>query len=227
LSKQISDLNPQIGGSPGEQTGASFANMRQVIQKLQANLDHIGRLELEKANKERTLAERQREENWAGLRQDAASGELSGQIAGLNQQLEEARQERDGLRSQIALYQNRIDLLSRYEKQHKQLLGDYESVRHHYQQLLAARIQQENREAQAGRNGLALRMVVPPSRPEQPSKPNRALLNLLGTLTGAVVGLGLSSLLRRNKRREQGPEDLIRVAGLPVLARIPVINEEP
>jgi uncharacterized protein involved in exopolysaccharide biosynthesis len=227
LNKQISDLNLQVGGRPGEQKGASFANVRQIIQKLQANLDHIGRLEVEKANKERTLAERQREKNWAGSPQDTVSSELSGQIAGLNQQLEEARQEGDGLRSRIAQYQNRIDLLSQYEKQHKQLLDNYEAVRQQYQQLLASRIQLESPQAQDGQKGPRLQVVVPPSRPDRPSKPNRPLMNLLGILIGTAVGLGFSWLLKPRKRREPGPEDLIQVAGMPVLARIPVIDEEP
>jgi uncharacterized protein involved in exopolysaccharide biosynthesis len=225
LNKQISDLDLQVGGSPGKQNRAYFSDMRQVIQKLQANVNHLSRLEVEKASKERTLAKRQKEEKAAGTSRDATTSELSKQIARLDQQLEVAKQEQDGLRSWLAQYQKKIDLLSQSEKKHKLLLDEDEVVRRQYQQLLATRTQLESTEAQGGLKGPTLRVVVPPSLPERRSKPNRTMLNLVGTLIGAVLGLGFSLLLRPRKSKEGGAENLIRVAGLPVLARIPLIKE--
>ena len=225
LSKQISDLNLRVREGLQEQKGPYFTNIKQIIQKLQANFNHISRLEIEPGSEDGKIAERQEGKKRSGTPRTAASTDLPKQNADLSQELEKAKQEQQGLRSQLAQYQDKIDFISHYLKEDKRLLDEYEVARQQYRQLLATRNQVEPPQAQWDLKGLTLAMAVSPSRPDRPSKPNRTLLNLIGTLTGAVVGLGFSLLLRRRKSQTGGPEELIRVAGLPVLARIPLIDE--
>jgi capsular exopolysaccharide synthesis family protein len=76
------------------------------------------------------------------------------------------------------------------------------------------------RTAQALRTGDA-ELVQPAGPPSSPSSPKTKRNVAIGVFIGIVLGLGLAALLEQFDRRIRTVEDLERVYGLPVLARVP------
>lgn len=67
-------------------------------------------------------------------------------------------------------------------------------------------------------NAEAVQRATPPSSPSSPKTIRNVII---GLLLGGFVGLGLAALLERLDRRIKRTEDLERIFGLPIIARVP------
>ncbi|MCK8465152.1 lipopolysaccharide biosynthesis [Aliiroseovarius sp. S1339] len=71
--------------------------------------------------------------------------------------------------------------------------------------------------------GQRISVIEPPAVPNQPSKPNRALIAGGGSVFGIMAGIGLIVLLEFMNRSIRRPEDLVAKLGITPLATIPFI----
>jgi succinoglycan biosynthesis transport protein ExoP len=81
--------------------------------------------------------------------------------------------------------------------------------------------QYENAQLTEAVRANAVSIVELAELPIDPSKPNKKVTVLLGTLIGLLAGLGLALLFENSDSRLHSTEDIRAAAGLPILGRIP------
>lgn len=72
--------------------------------------------------------------------------------------------------------------------------------------------------------GQRISVIEPPAIPSQPSKPNRGMIAVGGSVAGIMAGLGLIVLLELLNKSIRRPEDLVSKLGITPLATIPYIT---
>jgi polysaccharide chain length determinant protein (PEP-CTERM system associated) len=150
---------------------------------------------------------------------------LKRQIDALNQQIRQGVKEQERIRTEMAVYQARLDNIPRIEQMQKEITRDYDITREHYQRLLA----KKNDAEMAGnlekrQKGEQFRIIDPASFPQKPIKPDRLKLNAFGVLAGLCLGFGLALLLELNDESIRSTQQLTRLTEYPVLAAISVIS---
>jgi polysaccharide chain length determinant protein (PEP-CTERM system associated) len=222
------------GGSTRQQLAAARAALSNLELRLKPEHPDIGRMkrvvrDLEAraetealqepltpdARKPRTPAELARRTRVKQLQTDADA--LTKTIA-----YKEAEEKR--LRGMAAIYQSRAEAAPTRETELIELMRDYGTIQNLYASLLAKNeesklsVNLENRQI-----GEQFRILDPARVPERPFSPNRVRLNSLGTVAGAVIGLGLILLLEWRDTTLKSDDDVRIAIGLPVLAFVPVL----
>jgi polysaccharide chain length determinant protein (PEP-CTERM system associated) len=151
--------------------------------------------------------------------------ETKQEIAAVDIQLASKQAEEKRLRAQIASFEGRVAATPALEAEFIALTRDYDTLQRGYQSLLAK--QEDAKMAAALENrkiGEAFRVLDRARLPESPVSPNRIMINLVGTLVGLCVGLGLVTLLDYRDKGLRSEDDVQAVLQLPILATIPVIE---
>ena len=143
----------------------------------------------------------------------------------LDGQILHGRREQERIRSEMATYEDRVEMVPRIEQMQKEISRDYEITKLHYQTLLT----KKNEAAMATnlekrQKGEQFRIVDPAYRPGLPSEPNRLKLNLMGLAVGLALGFGLALLLELCDESIRSEHELVGLTGLPVLVAIPLIS---
>lgn len=126
------------------------------------------------------------------------------------------------VQDELAGYRSRLDAVPVRESELTELTRDYGTLQSSYQSLLAKR-----QEAQIASNverrqiGEQFRVLDPARRPERPYSPNRPLVQVLGTLVGLGLGVGLVVLMEIRDRTLHKESDVLEALNLPVLATVP------
>jgi succinoglycan biosynthesis transport protein ExoP len=128
------------------------------------------------------------------------------------------------LRKRIAGTESRLRLAPLRQQQLADLTRDYQNARDNYQSLLTKKLQSalatslEKRE-----EGERLRVVDPPSLPQQPVSPNRLEIILAGWAAGLAAGVGLVAAGEMSDQTLRGTNDIREMLPCPLLARLPVL----
>lgn len=240
-----SPSSPRASGAEGNTAAATaeqqLATARSNLQILEMRLkpEHpdIGRTkrliaDLEKkAEAERNLAAVAAEKLDAGG-PGAARMQLSGparRVADLREEVANVDREIKAKEAQIAAvqresagYQGRLEAIPTRESELVELMRDYGTTEHLYQDLLGKREQSKIASNLERRQiGEQFKVLDPARRPERPFSPNRPLLMGLGSAVGLGVGLALVALLEFRDRSFKSEADVISAISLPVLASIP------
>jgi polysaccharide chain length determinant protein (PEP-CTERM system associated) len=148
--------------------------------------------------------------------------ELRAQIATLDSQVASKQREEDRLRGLIGAYQARVEATPGRESELVALTRDYDTLRTRYQQLLSkredARIASNLEKRQVGEQ---FKIIDPARLPERPESPDRVRINIMGSLAGLALGLGLAALLVYRDTSVRTEDDVLVALALPVLACIP------
>ena len=111
------------------------------------------------------------------------------------------------------------------EKQYKDLLMDRENVKRNLNELQkklqVAMVAEGMEEGQLGEN---FTMTQPPFLPDEPYKPNRIAIMLLGLIFGLGASVGMAALKEYTDHSVRMPEEIERLSGYAVLAIIPHIQ---
>jgi succinoglycan biosynthesis transport protein ExoP len=153
--------------------------------------------------------------------------ELQARLEGTKNDLAGLRQQRLELRGKLASLAQRIEKAPEVERVYRSLVRDLESAQAKYQEISAKRQEVEvasNLESE--QKGERFTLIEPAATPEQPSKPNRPLIALLGTILSIASGLGIAVLLESTDDRIYGRSSIIGLLGVPPLAIIPTIETE-
>lgn len=150
-------------------------------------------------------------------------------------QREASRSERASLGARRADLQARI---AGYERAQVDMPGverDYGAMLREVQgeQAKLAEVRQKQMAAQLAQNleseqkGERFTLIEPPLRPEVPVKPNRKAILALGVLLSLGAAVGMMALLEAFDTRVRGRREIVAMLGVPPLAIIPWVADEP
>src|SRR5256712_4388292 len=138
--------------------------------------------------------------------------EIKIELSGLKQ-----RQRR--LTGQMKEYEVRVERSPTREQELMILLRDYDNMQKNYQSLLDkmlnARVAENLEKRQKGEQ---FRIIDPANLPENPEKPNRVQIMLMGLVFGCGLGMGGVVALEHLKPSFRRPEEVEMALGLPVFA---------
>jgi len=128
------------------------------------------------------------------------------------------------LRSQIALYNNRVENLPQREQDLLSLQRDYKNIRESYQSLLNRKLEAEiavNMERK--QKGEQFRVIDPARPPTDPSSPDMKKLFLATLVGGLGVAAGACFLLEFLNQVFRRPEEIETFLGIPLIATLPML----
>jgi polysaccharide chain length determinant protein (PEP-CTERM system associated) len=163
-------------------------------------------------------AELARRKQVQGLEQD---------IAEIDRQVAQHRENERQARATAALAQQRIDAMPTRESEMTELLRDYGALQGQYEDLLMKREQAKIAANLERRQiGQQFRLLDPAQAAERPFSPNRPRMNFIGMIVGLALGAGLLVLAEYRDRTFKRDDDITAIVGLPVLAVIPLMQSE-
>lgn len=147
-------------------------------------------------------------------------------------QLESTRRElahlaalRDDLRAKQRTYDSRLLQIPEIEREYRDLTRDYDNAQTRYREVKAKQMQAEVAlELEKDRKAERFALSEPPSYPERPASPKRLRIALIGLVASLGGGLGLAWLRDLLHPSVKGPQELARIARVPVLTAIPYIE---
>ncbi len=148
-----------------------------------------------------------------------------GQIAVLDQQIQEYETQQKKINQQIAAMQTRIERLPEVEEQLTNLQNAYDVAKTNYTNLL-----EKKQEASTGAameqqaEGEEFRIVDPANLPEKPSSPDLMRIDLMGVMAGGLLGLGLGFVMEMRDAVVRGEADLEFYTKVPILASLPLLG---
>jgi polysaccharide chain length determinant protein (PEP-CTERM system associated) len=140
-------------------------------------------------------------------------------------QIVRLRRENDNLKSQIALYQRRVENAPKREEQMSTLLRDYTLLQENYQSLLDKKIQAQMAEnLERKQKGEQFKVLDPATPPMYPFKPERNKVFGLALLLGLGLGGCLAFLTENMDRSFHKADDVEQFLGFRVIATLPRIE---
>jgi polysaccharide chain length determinant protein (PEP-CTERM system associated) len=236
-----------INVAPGETAAARLSILRNELAALQTTYsdkypdviqmkEQIRLLERRVADEEKKIAAAPKTSGPPTSRRSRDLG-LAGQnpyVLSLMQQLDQASVEAKAtadeigqLRSQLAVYQRRLEMTPKREQELALITRDYETTREMFRSLLAKRGEADvAANLELRQKGDTFRVIEPAALPERPAGPNRIRLLLVGialALGAAGVAVILAEQVDTSYRRA---DEMRATAGVPLLSAIPRIVTE-
>ncbi len=233
--REIESLKAQVGaGNSGSELALRLqraqADYGETLKKYSPDHPDVKRLarqvdslqvELAKAGRSApAVASGASPDNPAYIQLKARLDATAGDIASLQSQ-------RATLKAKIANLEQRITSAPETEREYRGLARDYEIAQRKYQEVLAKKQEAElANNLESKQRGERFSLIEPPMIPEQPSKPNRMMIGLLGLFLSLGAGVGAGALLESIDSRIYGRAGVVRLLGVPPLAVIPVLYTE-
>ncbi|MCK0509232.1 XrtA system polysaccharide chain length determinant [Aromatoleum anaerobium] len=128
--------------------------------------------------------------------------------------------------SRLAQLRSSAELLPKIEAEQTQLNRDYEVHKRNYESLVTRRESANMSVEMTAQGGITeFRVIDPPSLPNKPAAPNRALLMPLAGLVGLVAGIALTFLLSQLRPAFGDVRSLREITGLPVLGAVSLLAD--
>ena len=146
------------------------------------------------------------------------------ELESLTRQIAAQQAQERQLRSVVGTYQARLDSVPARETELSELTRDYTTMKEIYSDLVV-----KNEESKVAANlerrqiGEQFKLLDPARVPDRPFSPNRLMINLSGAGFGLFLGLAIVGFLEYRDTSFKTEEDIMRLLGLPVLARIPTM----
>jgi polysaccharide chain length determinant protein (PEP-CTERM system associated) len=131
------------------------------------------------------------------------------------------------LKSQVRVYNGRIENTPRREQELKSLERDYNNIRASYDMMLNKKLESAiSVNMEKKQKGEKFQILDPARLPEKPVFPNMKILFLLTLVAGPNIGIGLVFLLEYLDTSFRSPKDIESGLGFSVLATIPLIFDQ-
>ena len=135
------------------------------------------------------------------------------------------RQREAEILKKIKEYEKRIEGVPANEQKWLDIRRDYDISLKNYQTLLEKKLNARLAENLVKRQkGDQFKIIDPANLPEEPYKPNRLRIALMGVIIGTGIGAGFILLLEFLNPAFNKPEDFADILTQPVLATIPVFS---
>ncbi len=149
------------------------------------------------------------------------------QIRSESEELEDLKKREDEIRTQIRLYEIRVENTPKREQEMLVLRRDYNNIAKSYQSLLEKKLSAEISEnLEKRQKGEKFRVIDPANLPEKPIKPNKMLVLLIGSVLGLGVGCGLAFIREQLDNSIRNAEEVERITSVLVLSVIPDFEDE-
>lgn len=149
------------------------------------------------------------------------------EVTKLDQDIAEQTKKQVELEKQVQFHLGRLQQVPAVEQQIAGLTQDYESLREHYHQLQAKRLDAEVagelESPQARERFKILQAAVPPQAPEGP---RRAVAIVGGVLFGLMCGIAVAFLAELGDRSVRHEREAALIFGKPLLGAIPKIAND-
>jgi uncharacterized protein involved in exopolysaccharide biosynthesis len=243
--EKVKDFNLRFLGGHLEKQTATLATLNRLILQLQSNADLLNALQEQKSSQERLLAEPERQlsptlagesldsrnqvaPQGASLAQSNPAGltfaERQIKIDQFNKEIDQRKRQQTEIRTEMALYQAKIDSAPKVRELQNVIVRDYENAKRRYQELLAKKNQNEMAKAAKKILGPSFQVLSPASFPDTPSNSLALFMaKFSGLLWGPLVAIGLVALRYRRVEQKVSLEEVLSQCGVPVLASIPWI----
>jgi uncharacterized protein involved in exopolysaccharide biosynthesis len=150
--------------------------------------------------------------------------ELAARLQAAQAEIRAWREKRVELQDRVKLYEARVMRTPQVERENRALLREYESTLAKYEDIKAKQAEAELGESmEMELKGEQFTLVEPPLLPEQPVKPNRIGLLLLGAVLSLAGGVGTAAVAESLDTTIHGRGDVFRALGVAPLAAIPEI----
>ena len=231
--REIDSLREMVGGagSNGElslKLTEAQASLGVVEKKYSSEHPDVKRLRREVASlQERVVAGQQlpATPRFEARPDNPAFIELSARLQGTMNDLRGLQGQRLAILDKRAQLERRITSSPEVERQYRGLSRDYESAQRKYQEIIAKLQEAEvGSSLESAQKGERFTLIEPPVVPEEPSKPNRLAIAVLGGLFSLVAGVGLTLVVENTDDKLYGRGGVARALGVPPLASIPEIQ---
>ena len=149
---------------------------------------------------------------------------LQSQLSTLEAEIAKHKEDVQRLTKSIAGYRARLEAMPVREQEMTSLVRDYETAKAHYNQLMEKQMSaQTATQLEIRQKGEKFEVLDPAQPAQKPSRPNRALINGAGSLSGFLLGVLLAIGTEFLGLSITSAEDVAAATGLPVLEVIPVI----
>ncbi len=150
---------------------------------------------------------------------------LKAQLDGIRSETQSLGVKRDQLKARLADYERRTAQTPEVEREYLTLRRDYENSVKRYQEIKAKQMEAEvGQQLEKDRKGERFSLIDPPHLPEQPIRPNRPAIIILGFLLSMVSGFGYVALVESVDTTVRGTSGVISVVNTPPLSVIPYLR---
>jgi uncharacterized protein involved in exopolysaccharide biosynthesis len=154
--------------------------------------------------------------------------EMKAELQKIDKQIADKNEAEQKLRSNMSVYQNRIEAAPTRDSELTELTRDYRTLQSMYTSLLAKK---EDSKVAANLErrqiGEQFKILDPARLPERPTSPNRQQLHLVGIGLAACIGLALAALMEYLDKTLRSEVDVRAALNLVVLAGIPILQGQP
>jgi polysaccharide biosynthesis transport protein len=231
---RVQELNERLAGIR-QTLGAKAPEVRMLtaqIQSAQQTKDNLEKQQQQKKESEAAQTAAPVEKKLRNKNAEAAIVNLQAQIEQTKTMINEAagnikllQTEQENIAKRISAYEGRIQAAPLNEGQWAALLRDHALAQQEYDEKVkkrqAADTAQNLEEHQAGET---LEVLDPPSDPQQPTEPKRALWAAIGTGLGLLMGVILAGAKEMKNTSLKNLKDVRTYTNLPVLSSIPLLE---
>ena len=157
--------------------------------------------------------------------QQAHNPVVEAEISKLDQDIEDQTKVQADLEKQVQYHVGKLQQVPVFEQQIAGLMRDYDTLRNHYNQLQAKKLDAvmagELETHQAGERFEVLDPAVPP---DGPAGPKRGMMIIGGLFFGLMCGVGVAFLVEVSDESVRHEREAAHIFGKPVLAAIPKIT---
>jgi uncharacterized protein involved in exopolysaccharide biosynthesis len=152
---------------------------------------------------------------------------VEAEVNKLDQDIEDQTRVQAELEKQIQYHVGKLQQVPVFEQQIAGLMRDYDSLRNHYNQLQAKKLdaamagEMENHEA-----GERFEVLDEAVTPDGPAGPRRGMMIIGGVFFGLMCGIGVAFLVEVSDESVRHEREAAQIFGKPVLAGIPKITSD-
>jgi uncharacterized protein involved in exopolysaccharide biosynthesis len=230
LAREIEGLEKEVGSSSDSREEARrLTNLRGELAAAQKKYsdDHpdVGRLKHEIAALETALRDTP-EVEVATLKPDnEVYVQISSNIESRKVELRAAQSQRDELRRKLAYYEQRIAATPAAQREYSDLARDLDAAQVRYQNLKAKQLEAGiGQELEKERKGERFTLIEPPALPEQPIRPNRWAIMVLGLVLSLGGGFGYAAVAESMDSSVRSARGVTATFGIAPLSVIPYIE---
>ena len=153
-----------------------------------------------------------------------AYARLQAEAKAVGSQLTSLYAKKEDLKQRVLGYEQRLTQTPQVERTYRALLRDQENAIAKFKEIQSKQGQAQLAQTlESERKGERFTLIESPQLPEEPIKPHRMGILLLGLLFSMAGGLGAVSLAERLDDTVRDRSDLASMSGLPTLATVPYL----
>jgi hypothetical protein len=157
---------------------------------------------------------------------DILVSDLAAQVAAMDRDIKNLEERHEQIRSQIGVYQSRVEKIPEVEQELQSLERDYDLISRYYSELLNRKLEAETAGAVERKwQEEQFKILDPAQVPQKPEFPKPSFFLAVGTLIGLGAGLAVAFLLEVADPTVKNLRQLEGLLPYPVLLTLPRMKE--